>query len=124
VTRLPGLVASLLMAISACSDGEAGGQIPSSPSPTGPYVVTAIDYHFHDAHPSMPIEMDRAVEVNNQGSNIHNVTFEGLDYSETVRPGKRLAIEPEDLFGEPGRYPFVCRFHVDRGMTGVLVIVA
>jgi Cupredoxin-like domain len=116
-------LAALLLAVPGCSDRESGGPTPS-PSPTGPYVVTAIDYHFHDAHPSLPIAMDRTVEINNQGSNIHNVTFEGLDYSETVRPGRRLAIDPAELFGTPGRYPFVCRFHVDRGMTGVLVIVA
>jgi plastocyanin len=35
-----------------------------------------------------------------------------------------LVIDPQELFGKPGRYPFVCRFHGDRGMTGVLVIVA
>ena len=86
-------------------------------------MVTAIDYHFHDAHPSLPIALDRMVEVNNQGSNIHNVTFEGAGYDENVRPGKRLVIDPQELFGEPGRYPFVCRFHADRGMSGVLVVV-
>ena len=105
-----------------CSQGRPAGS--PSPSPTGPYVVTAIDYHFHDAHPSLPIALDRMVEVNNQGSNIHNVTFDGAGYDENVRPGTRLVIDPQELFGKPGRYPFVCRFHGDRGMTGVLVIVA
>ena len=117
------LVAALL-ALPACSEGPPTATGGPSPPAAGPYVVTAIDYHFHDAHPSLPIPLDRMVEVNNQGSNIHNVTFEGTSYTENVRPQMRLSIDPADLFGEPGRYPFVCKFHADREMTGVLVIVA
>ena len=30
-----------------------------------PYVVTAIDYHFHDAHPTFPIGPDRDLVVKN-----------------------------------------------------------
>jgi hypothetical protein len=116
VTRAGALV--LLALIAACSSD------PEPPPDSGPYVVTAIDYHFHDAHPSLPIALDRPVEVKNQGSNIHNVTFEDADFNENVRSGERLRIDPEEVFGEPGEYAFFCKFHVDRGMTGVLAIVA
>jgi len=114
VTRAAALALLLLV---ACSS-------PDPPPDTGPYVVTAIDYHFHDAHPSLPIALDRPVEVNNQGSNIHNVTIEDVDFNENIRTGEHLTIDPGEVFGEPGEYPFFCKFHVDRGMTGVLVIVA
>jgi hypothetical protein len=106
-----------LVALSACGTGDAG-------PPTGPYVVTAIDYHFHDAHPSLPIVLDRAVQFSNQGRNPHNVTIEGTGYDRIVRPGQRITIDPIGSLLSEGRYPFVCRFHADRGMSGVLVVVA
>jgi Cupredoxin-like domain len=112
------LAIAVLMVLAAC------GQDEPAP-PTGPYVVTAIDYHFHDAHPSLPIALDRAVQFSNQGSNRHNVTIEGTEYDRIVGPGKRLTIDRiGSLLPEPGRYPFVCRLHADRGMSGVLVLVA
>ena len=105
----------------ACSDPTA-----SSPAAQGigPYVVTAIDYHFHDAHPSLPIAVDRAVQFSNQGRNRHNVTIEGTDYERTIQPGQRITIDPiGSLLPAPGTYPFVCRLHADRGMSGVLILV-
>jgi hypothetical protein len=95
-----------------------------SPTPrTGPYVITAIDYHFHDAHPSLPIALERAVQFSNQGRNPHNVTIEGTDYDRTVQPGERITIDPiSSLLESPGRYSFVCKLHADRGMSGVLVV--
>ena len=107
----------LLVALAACQGG--GGQPEERP-----YVVTAIDYHFHDAHPSLPIPLDRAVQFSNQGRNPHNVTIRGTDYDRTMQPGERITVDPiGSLFAGPGRYPFVCRFHADRAMSGVLVLV-
>jgi hypothetical protein len=103
--------------------GCGGGEEPEETR--RPYVVTAIDYHFHDAHPSLPIELDRAVQFSNQGRNPHNVTIEGTSYDRTVQPGERITIEPvSSLLSSPGRYPFFCKLHVDRGMSGVLVLVS
>lgn len=113
----PTLVAVLVLAV-ACG-GESG-----SAGNGKPYVVTAIDYHFHDAHPSLPIRLGRAVQFSNQGRNRHNVTIEGTGYNRTFGPGRRIIVDPiGSLLPEPGRYPFVCRLHADRGMSGVLVIV-
>jgi hypothetical protein len=89
-----------------------------------PYVVTAIDYHFHDAHPTFPIERGRDLVVKNQGRNLHNVTIPALGFSRDVRPGASLTIaEIADRLA-PGRYELFCRLHRDRGMTGVIVIAA
>jgi plastocyanin len=112
---------ALALVAAACA-GETAP--PAPPKDAGPYVVTAIDYHFHDAHPSLAIELDRAVQFSNQGRNRHNVTIEGTDYDRTIRPGERITIDPiGSLLSAPGRYPFVCRLHADRGMSGVLVLV-
>jgi plastocyanin len=109
-------VLALVALLASCSGEPAGHQKP--------YVVTAIDYHFHDAHPSLPIRLDRAVQFSNQGRNRHNVTIEGTAYDRTVASGRRITIDPiGSLLDGPGRYPFVCRFHADRGMSGVLVVV-
>ena len=87
------------------------------------YVVTAIDYHFHDAHPTTPIGPGRDLVVNNVGRNVHNVTIPGTTFSEDVVPGHRLVIRNIAAFlGGQGEYPFFCRFHQSLGMTGVIVI--
>jgi plastocyanin len=114
-----GVAATLVaLALGACSGEAPGGE-------RGPYVVTAIDYHFHDAHPSLPIGLDRPVQFSNQGRNPHNVTIEGTDFDRTIRPGERMTIDPvASVLQEPGRYPFFCKLHADRGMSGVLVITS
>jgi plastocyanin len=91
--------------------------------PSQPYVITAIDYHFHDAHPTFPIAPGRDLVVKNAGSNVHNVTIPALDIVYDIAPGDEFIVE--DIAGRlaPGRYELVCRLHRDRGMNGVIVIV-
>lgn len=87
-----------------------------------PYVVTAIDYHFHDAHPTFPISPGRDLVVKNAGRNVHNVSIPSLEISTDVAPGDELTIADVANRLEAGRYELICRYHVDRGMTGVIVI--
>lgn len=88
-----------------------------------PYVVTAIDYHFHDAHPTQPIVPGRDLVVKNVGRNVHNVTIPALSVSQDVPPGGQLTIE--DIAGRlgSGRYQLLCDLHVDRLMIGTIVLV-
>lgn len=88
------------------------------------YVITAIDYHFHDAHPTFPIAPGRDLVVKNVGRNRHNVSIPALDYSQNVAPDGQLTIEDIGSRLGPGRYELICRIHLDRGMTGVIVIGA
>ncbi len=91
--------------------------------PQEPYVISAIDYHFHDAHPTQPIARGRDLIVSNVGGNLHNVTIPVLDYSRDVQPGQRLVLrDVASLFDGPGRYSMVCLYHEDRGMTGTIVV--
>ena len=90
--------------------------------PTLPYVITAIDYHFHDAHPKLPIVAGRDLVVRNEGRNVHNVTILALDVVSDVEPGEEFTFEDIARRLEPGSYELFCRFHEDRGMTGVIVI--
>ena len=91
-------------------------------TPPRPYVVTAIDYHFHDAHPTLPIGPGRDLIVKNQGRNLHNVTIPALGYSRNVQPGDELEIDDIAAKLAPGRYVMFCKIHRDRGMSGVIVI--
>ncbi len=115
------LIALALISLVACG-GEERDSRRSARTPR-PYTVSAIDYHFHDAHPSLPVDLDRGVRFTNQGSNPHNVTFLDVAYSEELPVGGEVTIERiGDLVSGPGEYEFFCSYHRDREMTGVLVI--
>ncbi|HJU57867.1 MAG TPA: cupredoxin domain-containing protein [Actinomycetota bacterium] len=110
-----------LMLLVVCVTAVVGSAFALQSDPA-PYVVTAIDYHFHDAHPTLPIGAGRALVVKNEGRNVHNVTVDALGFSRDVRPGARLTIDDISDRLAPGRYVVMCRYHVDRGMTGTIVI--
>jgi hypothetical protein len=91
----------------------------------GPYVVTAIDYHFHDAHPTLPIGRGRDLIVRNQGRNVHNVTIPALGISRDVRPGGQVVIGSIADRLSPGRYDLFCQIPLAAfGMKGVIVIAS
>ncbi len=107
----------VVVSLVACGDGGPAG------SSAGPYVVSAIDYHFHDAHPSLPIDPDRALIFRNVGRNRHNVTIIGTEYRRDLPVGEELVIDPiSSVLPEEGLYDFYCSYHRDRKMQGVLVI--
>ena len=95
----------------------------TSPNLHGPYYVTAIDYHFHDAHPPVPLRVGRELVFANESSNVHNVTIPGTSFSKDFLPGRLISIDPVgSLLSKPGRYKFYCQYHLDRGMKGTIVI--
>ena len=103
----------------------AGGRITvASDDPSQPYGIVAIDYHFHDAHPSLPIAPDRTVLFTNEGTVKHNVTFEQLGFSRDFAPGQTFTIK--DLgrkLGGPGVYTFYCAYHYAAfGMQGTIIV--
>jgi len=92
---------------------------------TRPYVVTAIDYHFHDAHPTLPIGPGRDLIVRNQGRNVHNVTIPALGFSRDVEPGEQVVIGSIGDRLAPGRYELYCQIHLEAfDMRGVIVIAS
>ena len=119
-----GLVA--LMGCSHSVEAAPGQNLPlkiQPDDPSLPYGITAIDYHFHDAHPTRPLGMTRTVVVTNEGSVGHNVTIPGTNIDKNLKPGQKLVIpDIGKLLGGPGYYPFFCDLHVPQGMAGVIVI--
>ena len=118
------------LAILVFATGCAGSGRSAAPSPSllqdprRPYVVTAVDNHFHDAHPSEPIALDRTLVFKNEGRNLHNVTISRTTLSRDIEAGERFSIaQIGSLVDGPGRYRLICRYHADLGMTGDLVVV-
>jgi hypothetical protein len=126
VIRTLGLVAVLVCLASACAR-DGGSSRPSRTilqDPSRPYVVTAVDNHFHDAHPSEPIALDRTLVFKNEGRNLHNVTIEGTTLSRDIAPAERFSIDGiGSLVDDSGSYRLICRYHADLGMSGDLVVV-
>jgi hypothetical protein len=93
-------------------------------SQTGPYVVVAVDDHFHDIHPSDPptISADRPFVVKNEGDNLHNFTVPGTAISVDLPPGKTLHWSRIGAHLSPGTYEVVCSYHAYKGMVGLLTV--
>jgi hypothetical protein len=112
--------------VGANASREHPGLIPVSTQPDDParaYYVTAIDYHFHDAHPTPPLDPDRTIVVTNDGRVVHNVTIPGTNFSKDVKPGDHVVMRDiGSLFGGSGVHVFICRYHVNLGMRGTVVI--
>ena len=91
--------------------------------PTKPYGVTAIDYHFHDAHPTLPLSPDRTIVVTNDGRVRHNVSIPGTGFTKDIEPGDRIVLrDVGELFGGPGRHVFICKYHASLGMKGTVIV--
>ena len=98
--------------------------VQGSDDPSNPYGVVAIDYHFHDAHPTLPLAPDRDVTFTNEGSVRHNVTFPELGFSRDLRVGATFTLtQLGDTLGGPGEYTFYCAYHNEAyGMAGTVII--
>jgi plastocyanin len=111
------LLGLVVVSLVGCGDRGPGG------ASDDPYYVATIDYHFHDAHPSLPITPNRAVVFTSHARNIHNVTIVGASYSRDLPVGGEIVIDPiSSVLPEEGVYDFFCSYHRDREMVGVLVI--
>jgi hypothetical protein len=136
-TRALALVALLLLG--GCTSGQGSatvrrngdprftvdpdGILRLADDPTKPYGVTAIDYHFHDAHPTLPLSPDRTIVVANDGRVRHNVSIPGTDFTKDIEPGDRIVLrDVGELFGGPGTHVFICRYHASLGMKGTVIV--
>lgn len=124
------LLAAITVLGAACSANSSTSVTPGVPSvsilpdnPSRAYVVTAIDYHFHDAHPTRPLVSGRTLIIRNQGAVRHNVTIPSIGFSKDLPPGGQIVIRNIGRrLGGPGRYPFFCKYHLPQEMRGVLLV--
>ena len=119
IARWTGAVIALTIAIVTLA--TAGHEQTATAAPI--WVVSAVDYHFHDAHPTPHLALNETLVVTNYSTNDHNVTIPGIGYSANVAPGKSLVIRNIGArLGGDGRYLIYCAYHRDLGMKGTIVI--
>jgi len=90
----------------------------------GPYVVVAVDNHFHDIHPTDPptIAANRPFEVKNEGYNLHNFTVIGTHISIDIPAGGHFRWPHIGAHLKPGTYQVVCTYHAYLGMVGLFTV--
>jgi hypothetical protein len=120
---------ALLAACSSCPPTATAGQpnsvLPGNPEPTsGPYVVTAIDNHFHDIHPEdrNVIHADQPFVVKNAGANLHNFTVIGTQISIDLQPGQSFEWPTIGSKLKPATWVVVCKYHAYLGMIGMFTV--
>jgi hypothetical protein len=108
------------------STGSINTVLPGNPEPTsGPYVVVAIDNHFHDIHPEdhNVIHADQPFVVKNEGRNLHNFTVIGTTISVDLRPGQSFTWDRIGTRLKPATWVVVCKYHAYLGMIGTFTVV-
>jgi hypothetical protein len=124
------LLAVALLAFCSCSPASSSNsstepRVILNPEPThGPYVVVAVDNHFHDIHPvdDPSIAGHREFVIKNEGFNLHNFTVVGTHISINIKPGGVLRWRHLGNHLRPGTYHVFCKFHVDQGMRGIFTV--
>ncbi|HJP66166.1 MAG TPA: hypothetical protein VKA30_07675 [Actinomycetota bacterium] len=120
------------LSFSACSS-TSGAQPEAVPtlviipySTTGPVVVTAIDNHFHDIHPTdhRVVYPSQALVVKNAGSYRHNFTIVGTDVSVFLQPGDMASWPRIGKILRPGHYLVICKIHQNTGMRGEFTVAS
>ena len=89
-------------------------RVETPPQPTtGPFVVVAVDNHFHDIHYSERnlIGENRPFEVKNEGNNLHNFTVVGTNISIDIKPGGEFVWPRLGSVLKPGNYQVICKYH-------------
>ncbi|HEX9376891.1 MAG TPA: hypothetical protein VGB19_11720 [Actinomycetota bacterium] len=130
VLRIALALAMLAALAAACGPANGGVEptdrgitlrVETPPQPTtGPFIVVAVDNHFHDIHYAERnlISQDRPFGVRNEGHNLHNFTVIGTGISIDIRPGREFLWARLGDVLKPGTYQVVCTYHDYVGMRG------
>jgi plastocyanin len=102
------------------SASTAGGGGGSSNSSGGTSVQTISQANFSFSPATFTVTSGDTITVKNTTSSTqHTFTITGQTVDVTVDPGTSQEVT---ISLPPGTYPFICRFHVSRGMTGTLTV--
>ncbi|HVM11018.1 MAG TPA: cupredoxin domain-containing protein [Actinomycetota bacterium] len=90
-----------------------------SAAQAGPVAVIMQDNSY--SPDCFAISSTQAIQLANDGETRHSFTIaDAVDV--VVEPGNRTETEPmEDLTG-PGTFDFICKYHEDDGMVGVVIV--
>ena len=90
-----------------------------SPSPAAANTVEQGAGGFVFAPTMLTVKTGTSITVQNVGTTAHTFTITSTGIDITNDPG---ASKPVTINLQPGTYPFFCRFHVNLGMKGTLVV--
>ncbi|MDP9235219.1 MAG: cupredoxin domain-containing protein [Actinomycetota bacterium] len=127
--RLMGVALAVLASCSPAAShapvARTQDEVILNPEPAhGPYVVVAVDNHFHDIHPvdDPSIAAHREFIIKNEGFNLHNFSVIGTRISINIKPGGVLRWRHLGHHLRPGTYHVFCKFHIDQGMRGIFTV--
>ena len=69
---------------------------------------------------SLSVKVGDVIQWSNDGSSVHNVTFDNkaVPSSDTMNANDKYELK----FSKAGTYRYVCTFHVSVGMTGTITV--
>jgi plastocyanin len=115
------LVLVLGLASAACSSNSTASQTGSSSAPVGggATLQQGAGGALVFAPTTLTVKQGTTITVSNVGSAPHTFTVTDQSIDTENQPGQSQQVSI-DL--APGTYPFICRFHVNQGMTGTLTV--
>jgi len=96
-----------------------GGGSSGSPPPGAANTVEQGAGGFVFAPTTLTVKTGASITVQNVGTTAHTFTITSTGIDITNDPG---ASKPVTINLQPGTYQFFCRFHVNLGMKGTLVV--
>ncbi|MDP9296484.1 MAG: cupredoxin domain-containing protein [Actinomycetota bacterium] len=114
---------ALMMLVAACgnsSNSPSSGGGGSGNSSGGAPVQTVSQANYSFSPSTFTVKSGDTITVTNTTSSTqHTFTITGQTVDVTVDPGTSQKVT---ISAPPGTYPFICRFHASRGMTGTLTV--
>lgn len=89
----------------------------SSDKPATEAELEADDFYFKPTDISLKAGND-TIKVENEGDATHNLTIEGLDVDQDLKPGKTTEVSVD---AKPGTYKFHCEYHPSK-MKGTITV--
>jgi plastocyanin len=99
---------------------SSGSATQSPTAASGPIALTVKQKDFSFSPSKVKVASGQTIAIKNvSAATLHTFTVPGQDIDVALQPGTSSTVTI-DL--PPGTYPFECKIHLSRGMTGTLVV--
>ena len=104
------------------SSGSSGGGAGFAAKLTGAPATATVQENdqFQFVPSTATVKVGQVVLWKNQGTSVHNVTFQPGPASDTMNHGDSFELR----LTKPGTYSYVCTFHQAQGMKGTITVTA
>ncbi|KKK36482.1 cytochrome B561 [Mesobacillus campisalis] len=122
---LTGLMVLVAMIVTATIPGSLSVFAESSPVTQPGETAKTIEVELNDDYFNPKVitlqnGVTTTVVLKNKGKKEHTFTVEKLGIDEEVQPGneKTISVKPD----KPGTYELICRYHLQEGMVGKVIV--